>query len=54
MNGAIFGAPRHLAKGCDFGPKEELIVKDIFTFNLKHEEVGKLLCMITTSLNDAL
>ena len=34
----FFGALSDLSCGCDFGPKEESIVGDLFIFNMRNEE----------------
>ena len=51
---SFFGDPSDLARGCDFGSKEESIVRDVLLFIMKHEEVRKQLCTDTMSPTDAL
>ena len=50
---SFFGDPSDLARGCDFGSKEESIVRDVLIFNMKHEEVRKQLCTDTMNPTDA-
>ena len=34
----FYGALSDLSRGCDFGPKEESLVWDVFIFNMRNEE----------------
>ena len=50
----FFGALKELIQGCDFGSKEESIVRDVFILNMRNEEIRKQFCIETLVPSNAL
>ena len=50
----FYCALSHLSRGCDFGPKEESIVLEVFIFNMQNKKIHKQLSMETLLPSDSL